>query len=46
MPCYTGLPQQADIEGAGMKKDRRRGERNEIEKEEFAMYNPVHHDRL
>jgi hypothetical protein len=38
VPCYTGPPQQADIEGAGMKKDRRREERNKIEKEEFAIY--------
>jgi hypothetical protein len=39
VPYYIGLPQQADIEGAGMKKDRRREERSKIEKEEFAIYN-------
>jgi hypothetical protein len=39
VPYYTGPPQQADIEGAGMKKDRRREERSKIEKEEFAIYN-------
>jgi hypothetical protein len=38
VPYHTGLPQQADIEGAGTTKDRRSEERNEIEKEEFAIY--------
>jgi hypothetical protein len=35
----TELPQLADIEGARMKKDRRREESSEIEKEEFTVYN-------
>jgi hypothetical protein len=38
MPRHTGLPQQADIEGAGTKKGRGRKERSEIEEEEFAIY--------
>jgi hypothetical protein len=38
VPCHTGPPQQADIEGARMKKDRRREERSEIEEEEFTIY--------
>jgi hypothetical protein len=46
VPCHTGPPQQADIEGAGTKKDRRREERNEIKKEEFTIYDHVRHDRL
>jgi hypothetical protein len=33
VPCHIGLPQQADIEGARMKKGRRREERSEIEEE-------------
>jgi hypothetical protein len=36
---HTGLPQQADIEGAGMKTGRRREERSKIEEEEFTIYN-------
>jgi hypothetical protein len=44
VPYHTGLPQQADIEGAGMKKDRRREERSEIKKEEFTVYNQVYHN--
>jgi hypothetical protein len=36
--CYTGLPQQADIEEAGMMKGRRREERSKIEEEEFTIY--------
>jgi hypothetical protein len=43
---HIGPPQQADIEGAGIKKDRRREERSEIEEEEFTGYDQVHHDRL
>jgi hypothetical protein len=43
--CYTGPPQQADIEGARTKKDRRREERNEIENEEFAIYDYIYHDQ-
>jgi hypothetical protein len=35
---HTGLPQQADMEGARMKKGRRREERREIEEEEFTVY--------
>jgi hypothetical protein len=35
---HTGPPQQADIEGAGMKKGRRREERSEIKEEEFTIY--------
>jgi hypothetical protein len=31
------------MEGAGMKKDRGREERNEIEKEEFTIYDQVCH---
>jgi hypothetical protein len=38
MPYHTGPPQQADIERAGMKKDRRREERSEIKKEKFTIY--------
>jgi hypothetical protein len=38
VPYHIGPPQQADIEGARMKKDRRSEERSEIEKEEFAVY--------
>jgi hypothetical protein len=38
VPYHTGPPQQADIEGAGIKKDRRREERCEIEEEEFTIY--------
>jgi hypothetical protein len=41
VPYHTGLPQQADIEGAKMKKDRRREKRSEIEKEEFAIYDHI-----
>jgi hypothetical protein len=40
---HTGPPQQADLEGAGMKKDRRRKERGEVEEEEFAVYKRVRH---
>jgi hypothetical protein len=36
--CHTGPPQQANIKGAGMKWDRRREERRNIEEEEFAAY--------
>jgi hypothetical protein len=36
--CHTEPPQQADIEGAGMKKDRSREERSENEEEEFTRY--------
>jgi hypothetical protein len=36
--CYMGPPQQADIEGAGMKKGRGREERSEIKEEEFTIY--------
>jgi hypothetical protein len=43
--CCTGPPQQADRQGAGTKKDRRREERNEIKKEEFAVYDRVCHDQ-
>jgi hypothetical protein len=39
VPYHTRLPQQADIEGARMKKDRRREERSKIKKEEFTIYN-------
>jgi hypothetical protein len=46
VPCQTGLPQQADIEGAGTKKDRRREERSEIQEEEFTIYTWVYHDGL
>jgi hypothetical protein len=38
VPYHTGLPQQADIEGARMKKGRRKEERSEIKEEEFAVY--------
>jgi hypothetical protein len=38
MLYHTGPPQQVDIEGARMKKDRRREKRSEIEKEEFTIY--------
>jgi hypothetical protein len=44
MPCHIGPPQQADKEGAGMKKDRRREERSEIMKEEFTVYDRVCYD--
>jgi hypothetical protein len=44
VPCHIGSPQQADIEGAGMKKDRRREERSKIEEEEFTIYDQVYHD--
>jgi hypothetical protein len=39
MLCHTGLPQLADIEGAGIKKGRRREERSRIKEEEFTIYN-------
>jgi hypothetical protein len=39
VPYHIGPPQKAGIEGARMKKDRRREERNEIKKEEFTVYN-------
>jgi hypothetical protein len=42
--CHTGLPQQADIEGAGMEKGRRREERNELKEQEFAIYDWVCYD--
>jgi hypothetical protein len=42
--CCTRLPQQADIEGDGIKEDRRREERNEIKKEEFTIYDRVCQD--
>jgi hypothetical protein len=38
IPCYTGPLQQVDIEGAGMKKGRRREERSKIEEKEFTIY--------
>jgi hypothetical protein len=41
----TGLPQQADMEGAGTKRGRGRKERSKIE-EEFAIYDRVCQDRL
>jgi hypothetical protein len=44
VPYHTGPPQQADIEGAGMKKGRRREERSEIKGEEFAIYDRVYYD--
>jgi hypothetical protein len=37
----AGLPQQTNIKGAGMKWDRRRGERSKIEEEEFTAYDQV-----
>jgi hypothetical protein len=46
VPYHTGPPQQADIEGAGTNKDRRREERSEIEKEEFGIYNEVCYNQL
>jgi hypothetical protein len=36
--CCTGLPQQADIEGARIKRGRGRKERSEIEEKEFTVY--------
>jgi hypothetical protein len=44
VPYHTEPPQQVDIEGAGIKKDRRREERSKIEKEEFTVYDQVYHN--
>jgi hypothetical protein len=43
-PYHTGPPHQADIEGARMKKGRRREERSEIKEEEFTIYDQVCHN--
>jgi hypothetical protein len=42
--CQARIPQQANIEGAGIKWDRRREERGKII--EFVIYDWVRHDRL
>jgi hypothetical protein len=44
VPCHRGPPQQADIEGAGIKKGTGRKERSEIEEEEFTIYDRVYYD--